>query len=147
MKISREVNGQVMEFELTAEEVLSAYQEQEHKYDCKFVERGLEDYCENKDLFESNFYVPFDFLWGNDELVSDIAYEMRHYVGEYDMDMSYARYEAIKDVLRKQCLEAFNSKPEITHNSLDVQISEAQAKGGIKGSAEPAKNINIEQEI
>lgn len=43
MKIWREVNGVNMEFELTATELINAYQEKEHEYDVDWMIQLLED--------------------------------------------------------------------------------------------------------
>ena len=100
MKIQREVNGQIMEFELTSEELYSAHLEQEHKNDMQDIEDALENYRpDGAEDFYRTYEVPFDKVYGNDELISEIAHEKRHNMDKHDMHWDTARDEAISEIL------------------------------------------------
>lgn len=100
MKIKREVNGQMVEFELTSEELYSAHLEQEHKYDMQDIEDVLEGYRpDGKEDFYWTYEVPFDRVYGNEDLISEMAYEKRRNMDKYDMAWDTARDEAISEIL------------------------------------------------
>lgn len=120
MKIQREINGQVVEIELTSDELYSAYLEKEHEYDRQDIQDELESYNFNdetcKDFFDI-YGIPLDKVFGNDELISEIAYEKRHNQDHYGMEWTYARDDALKDVLYERKLE-LRGLPERCYNTL-----------------------------
>lgn len=97
MQIHREVMGCQCTFELTADELFRAFQEQEHSFDCDAV-RDLVYCFEDADLIES-FGADSAEILG---LTDDIAYEMRRQMDKYGIDMDYAREEAIRDVVGRK---------------------------------------------
>lgn len=120
MKIKREINGQVMEFELTSEELYSAYLEKEHEYDCQDIQDELESYNFNdetrKDFFDI-YGIPLEKVLSNDELTDDLAYEKRHNQDHYGMNWDSARDDAFKDILSKRKLE-LRGLPEMCYGLL-----------------------------
>lgn len=101
MKIQRNVNGQVMEFELTPEELYAAHREQEHACDKQDIEDALEGYCckgGDSDFFTA-YEVPFDKVYKNESLISEMAYEKRRNMDKYDMSWDTARDEAISEII------------------------------------------------
>lgn len=94
MKIKRIVNDIEMEFELTGIELYNAYSEQQHNFDKADVEDILcdEDEVWLKERYNKTKEEVFDSI-------DEIAYRMRRYIDKYDCDWSYARDEAINDIL------------------------------------------------
>jgi len=82
MKIIR--NG--FEFELTGEELRTAYYEQEHLFDVKDVKGKIEDE-------ENEYGDAAEFIL---EHIDDVADEMRRNIDKYDMDWVSACDEAIE---------------------------------------------------
>lgn len=82
--------------ELTEQELVDAYFEQEHNYDKTDV-LGLFGEYEDDDLQEK-FGITRDQV--TDELVSDIATEMRHNMDKYGLDKENALDEAVKTKIR-----------------------------------------------
>ena len=74
MKITREVNGELMDFELTKEEIYAAYAVQEASYDLQDVLEMIANYkAENPDEYPEEFY---EHLSGS-ELPNQWAKEFR----------------------------------------------------------------------
>lgn len=102
MRIEREINGCVIAFELTSDEVYSAYLEQEHIYDRQDVMDEIDNYNysdQRRADFEKEYGVPFEKVYGNDELIDNIAFESRHNQDKYGQEWTAARDDALKDVL------------------------------------------------
>lgn len=97
MKIAREINGQMVEIELTSEEVRSAYLEEEHENDVQDVKTLLESL--DPEEFYEDYKVSLTWAYNNDELVENIAVEMRKNIDKYDMHWDSARDEAVADVI------------------------------------------------
>ena len=95
LKITREVNGEKMEFELTVYELHQAYIEQEHLYDIDDVEIYFED-IEDEDL-KMEYGLSRNGLAVK---IQDIAYEMRRNMDKYGIGMEQARVNAIEWVLK-----------------------------------------------
>lgn len=95
MKIKREINGVPMEFELTDDELWSAFQEKEWQCDRQDIEDAVYD-LEDEDV--NNLYgVSREVL---ESLFNQMAYEKRRNQDKYDMDWELARDEAIRTVIR-----------------------------------------------
>lgn len=92
MKIKRTINGIEHEFELTKQERLDAYCEQEHIWDAAYVwyicSEEIEEMYKNEDE--------------QDGFVEDIAYEMRRQIDKYDVSEWYALDEAFKKVTNQR---------------------------------------------
>lgn len=104
MKITREVNGQVMEFELTSDELFSAYREQEAEFDKQDVINELEIYDSEetgREDFLGKYGVPFDKVWNNEELIEGIAAEKRRNMDKYGMEWTYALHDAMNTELAR----------------------------------------------
>lgn len=99
MKITREINGQVIEIELTAEEVRSAYYEKEYEQDVQDVKTLLESL--DAEWFYEKYQVPLNWVYNNEELVESIAVEMRENIDKHDMHWDAARDNAVKDIIAK----------------------------------------------
>lgn len=100
MKIQREVNGQVLEFELTSEELLAAFEEQEHLYDIQDVKNKFEGEIDPNE-FEDEHGFPMDLVMDNQDLLDEMAWESRHNQDKHGMEWQYARDDAIKDIIEK----------------------------------------------
>lgn len=85
MTIKREVNGQMMEFELTERELRDAYFEQEHNFDMEDVR---------------NFDVPCP-----EEYVSKVASLARNYMDTNDC-MAEDRWNCIELAIKEVCEDA-----------------------------------------
>lgn len=94
MEIKREIDGKTYVFKLTGDELYRAFWEQEHNFDCDDVRDYLYGF-EDADLIDS-FGADSKEI---EENIDDIAYEMRRQMDKYDVDMDYAREEAIRAVL------------------------------------------------
>lgn len=97
MKITRSLNGQNIEFELTSDEVYSAYLQQEHEYDLSDVKDRLMDYDPLN--FYEKYNVPLKWVFQNEDLIDNIAHEKRKNMDDLDMHWDAALDEAIKDEL------------------------------------------------
>lgn len=97
MKITREINGQTVEIELTSEEVRFAYLEKEHEHDVQDVKIFFEQASPEK--FFEEFQVSLNWAHNNKELVENIADEMRKNIDKYDMHWDAARAEAVEDII------------------------------------------------
>ena len=94
MKIKRKIDGKEFEFELTNDELWNAYEEQQHKYDLDDVDTQFCFYTD-EELMNTYHKTREEIK----KLYPDIAYEMRRLMDKYDVDMEYARDEAIDYVL------------------------------------------------
>jgi len=94
MKIKRKIDGKEFEFELTNDELWNAYEEQQHKYDLDDVDTQFCFYTD-EELMNTYQKTREEIR----KLYPDIAYEMRRMMDKYDVDMEYARDEAIDYVL------------------------------------------------
>ena len=94
MKISRTVSGIECSFELTNAELMQAFFEQQYRFDKQDItEYG--EYMTDDEIVETYGVTRQEF----DELTGEIASTMRRYIDKYDMDWTYARDEAIRDVI------------------------------------------------
>ena len=96
MKIQRTINGVNFNIELLPEELVTAYFEQQKKFD-------IEDIISYGEMFETSELI--DYL-GCDyktflSLKEEMAQVMRRNIDKYDMDWSSARDEAVRDVINK----------------------------------------------
>ena len=96
MIIQRSVNGDIVEFELTPREVLSAFYEQEHSFDeCDVINRF--------DEWDDDDFDDYGITREEaKEYISDIAYEKRRLMNKYDIDSEYALSDAIVTVLESE---------------------------------------------
>lgn len=95
MKITREFNGKKIEIELTAQELLNAYYEQQNNFDCQDVEDWFNEFSDDelKDMYGMT----------SEELsavIPEIAEVMRRKIEKYDMNWYDARDAAIAEKLR-----------------------------------------------
>ena len=95
MKIQRTINGTIFNFELLPDELVEAYFEQQEKFDIEDVVSFAEAF-DNETLMDS-YGCTYQELLDNKE---DIAAAMRKNIDKYDMEWSYAREEAVRDVMR-----------------------------------------------
>ena len=93
MKITREINGKTHTFELTEDELYNAYFEQEHIFDVDDISSFFDE-LDDGDIMSEYGKTREEVKWHYDE----IAYEMRRQMDKYDVDMWYARGEAIRQV-------------------------------------------------
>ena len=104
MKIKRIVNlpeigsPLELEFELTDEELLTAYHEKQHHYDVEVVKDKLQYYEENPDEFYEAYGTSYFIL---SDKIDAIAYEMRRNIDKYDADPYYALIDAIETAVRQ----------------------------------------------
>ena len=94
MKIKRTVNGTEMEFELTEIELYSAYVEQQDKLDRIDIEDYLRD-ISDEELMDDYGKTRAEA----EELIDEMASRLRRYIDNYDCEWSYARSEAVHEVL------------------------------------------------
>lgn len=81
MKITRDGK----EIELTRDELYSAWNEQQHKWDCEYILESLMEYLDDLDEKE------IEAITGNSELISDIAHQWRKYINNNNNgDFEYA---------------------------------------------------------
>lgn len=92
MKITREVNGQTVEFELTHKEMMDTFFEQQKAFDAQDIEMLVEDFSE-EDFIEIYGLSPSVVL----ENAEEIGSRMRKNIDKYDMDWGTARDEAVSD--------------------------------------------------
>lgn len=107
MKIQREINGISMEFELTDDELWSAFQEKEQQFDRQDIEDavcGLED----EDI-DDLYGVSREVL---ESLFDQMAYEKRRNQDRYDMGWEFARDEAIQTVIQRYKEGCYDTKSE-----------------------------------
>lgn len=98
MTISREINGQMMEIELTKGELFSAYREQERAFDLASCDDYLDDTYRDEE-----WYSTLDEEKRN-ELLENAADELRRNIDKYDMDFEYAMSDAFCTAIAR-CLK------------------------------------------
>lgn len=96
MKITRTINGEEVDIELTAEELSAAYYEQEHNFDVQDVQSRFNGEITDSELEEIYGVTPEQIT---DEVIENIAYEARRNMDKYDMEHPYAIDAAVKDIL------------------------------------------------
>ena len=93
MVIKRYINGKDTEIELTPQEVLDAYYQQEHSFDEDDVRDRFNEWDDER-------FLEYGVTRAEaEEQISDIAYEKRRIMNKYDTDWEYALDEAISTVL------------------------------------------------
>ena len=93
MKIKRTINGVNYTIELLPDELEDAFFEQRDKFDIEDIISYAETFS-NEELIE---FVGCDY--GTIiEHKEEMAERMRKYMDKYDMEFSYAREEAIRDI-------------------------------------------------
>lgn len=97
MKITREVNGQTVEFELTHKEMVDTFFEQQEAFDAQDIEMLVENFSE-EDFIEIYGLSPSVVL----ENAEEIGSRMRKNIEKYDMDWESARDEAVSDWCSEQ---------------------------------------------
>lgn len=100
MKIKREFCGQMVEIELTSDELYEAFIEQEHQFDLMSCRDYLSNtYCEEPwydDLPEETKAM----------IVNDAAYELRRNIDKYEMSFDYAIVDAFANTFMDHYPEA-----------------------------------------
>lgn len=91
--------------ELTADELLDAYYEQEHNFDMQDVQEHIEEY-DDETIFS---YTVRDYTASADkagllELVDDIATEERRLIDKWGLRWYDAIDQAIENVLRREAV-------------------------------------------
>ena len=97
MKITREVNGQTVEFELTHKEMIDTFLEQQEAFDAQDIEMLVESFSE-EDFIEI-YGLNRSVVLKNAE---EIGSRMRKNIEKYDMDWESARDEAVSDWCSEQ---------------------------------------------
>ena len=97
MKITREFNGQAVEFELTHDEMMRTFFEQQEAFDAQDVKALTENFSE-EDFIEIYGLSPSVVL----ENAEEIGSRMRKYMDKYDMNWESARDEAVSDWCSEQ---------------------------------------------
>lgn len=92
MKITREIGGQMAEINLTPDEMVKTYYEQQRKNDMEDMEEYLFQF-EDSD-FEEYFGCP---IAEAESELDELARLMRTNMEKYDLSWENARYEAISD--------------------------------------------------
>ena len=114
MKIEREINGEMMEIEITAEELSKAYYEQEHLFDIK----ECRNYVENETDYNNSLLLFYLDEEGYESFLSAMAYSERRRidkVGLSNLDMS-----ALMEEVFWQTFESIN-KLEMPDKAISVQ--------------------------
>jgi len=96
MKIKRTINGVDYSFELLPNELIEAYYEQQEKYDIDDVVNFIE--CFSDEELQEYYGCSYDECMKYKEEIAD---EMRRNMDKYDMQLEYAREEALHDIIRK----------------------------------------------
>lgn len=94
MKIRRIINGKLEEIELTWEERVAAYQEQQNEFDRM-------DICNEIELYGEDLYGVHLRDFAGEE-VSIMAGYMRKNIDKYDMSYDYARLCAVHDYMAER---------------------------------------------
>ena len=97
MKITREVNGKTVEFELTHKEMIDTFLEQQEAFDAQDIEMLVESFSE-EDFIEI-YGLSRSVVLKNAE---EIGSRMRKNIEKYDMDWESARDEAVSDWCSEQ---------------------------------------------
>lgn len=95
MTITREINGQVHEIELSSNELCDAYYKKQYDFDQQDIE-DVFDGRDDDDLIEC-YGLGRDVL---DTLIEDMAESKRQNIDKYDMDWVAARDCAINDNIK-----------------------------------------------
>lgn len=82
--------------ELTADELFSAYREQEHIFDCEDVKNGL-DSIVSADVDEEEYAAAAKRILGSASLIDACANDYRLNIDKYEMGWYDARELAVKD--------------------------------------------------
>ena len=92
MEITREINGELHAFEITSQEMLDAYYEQEFKND----RYDMEEYIQQ--IEEDDFIETYGrSLADAEKELDDLAYLLRKNIDKYDMHWTDARDEALEE--------------------------------------------------
>ena len=98
MNIKRMINDTEYTFELTPSEMTSAYYEQQYEFDKLDVETLL-------DSFDDDYWFD-NYGWHRaditQEMIEDMASEMRRYIDKYDCDWDWSRDEAVGVILKRK---------------------------------------------
>lgn len=103
MKIER--NG--VEYELTSEELLHAYWEQEHLYDIDDVKSELELVVDN-DIDEAEYIEAAKRIYEDSDKLDSVARSKRRNIDRYNMEWNFAVSEAVKDAIQEE-MEAYSA--------------------------------------
>lgn len=104
MKIERDGNF----YELTSEELVHAYWEQEHLYDVEDVKCELESIV-SADVGREEYVAAAKRVLETPELLHATARDKRHNMDKHGMSWEYATAEAVKDsCCREQAREELN---------------------------------------
>jgi glutamate/tyrosine decarboxylase-like PLP-dependent enzyme len=100
MKITRKINGEMVEIELAESEVLDAFYEMQNKFDGQ----DMEDYItESSDAECLDIYgVDQNTMLDN---VEEIGRILRNYINNYDMSFEFARDEALRNWCAEKMLD------------------------------------------
>lgn len=90
--------------ELTADELFSAYREQEYIFDCEDVKNGLESIV-SADVDEEEYVAAAKRILESDSLLNACAGDYRKNIDKYEMGWYDARELAVKDA----CCAEMNS--------------------------------------
>ena len=92
MEITREINGELHTFEITSQEMLDAYYEQEFKND----RYDMEEYIHQ--IEEDDFVETYGrSLADAEKELDELAYLLRKNIDKYDMHWTDARDEALEN--------------------------------------------------
>lgn len=94
MKIKREINGNMVEIELTRGELYEAYLEKQNDFDRQDIEDVF--YSFDDDELEDMYGMTRAEI---EEKIPEIAHEMRRNIDKYDMQWQYARDAAIEEII------------------------------------------------
>ena len=93
MKITREINGQAVEFELIPEEMMSIYYEQQAVNDKADMEEFIEEeWGNNQDGFKDRYGVNYGKAI---ESLSELGKRLRVHIDGYGASWEDARYDAL----------------------------------------------------
>lgn len=124
MKIKREVNGVMMDFELTKEEIRSAYHVQEEDYDLQDVFETIVNYkAENPDEYPEEFY---EYL-STSEIPNQWAKEFRDYYtwSESGYDQMY---ETVNSGLSSEFMKWDEERKEREFNErIEKEVEETES--------------------
>ena len=100
MKITREVNGVSMEFELTSSEIREAYLEEQRNCDMEDIGCHIEDYEFNGETeeFEEKFGIDIDTFRA--ECIPEAARQYRRWVDRMDEYRSDYFWETLENAFR-----------------------------------------------
>lgn len=100
MYIEREIGGVMRKFELTSNELYTAFEEQQFRFDRSDMEDYLDQCIGYDELTDAEFKEEYGVTLDEArEHLDDMAVEMRRLINKYDNDWSYARGEAFRIVV------------------------------------------------